>query len=137
MLKIVVTQETVPVPVAVMSLEGELDAATYLDAIAVARQLVEGGATYILLDLEQLTYMGSSGLFVVHSVAMLLRGEEPPDPEDGWGAIHQVEPTPLVRDAPQAARAPAPGRSRARAQRHEALLRDVHGSRRGARLVLT
>ena len=91
MLKIAITQETARVPVAVMSLEGELDAASYLDAIASARQLIADGTSYILLDLEGLSYMGSSGLFVVHSVAMLLRGEEPPDPEGGWGAIHQAD----------------------------------------------
>lgn len=90
-MKITVTHESVRVPVAVMSLEGELDAASYLDAITRSRELVAEGTSYILLDLESLTYMGSSGLFVVHSVAMLLRGEEPPDPEDGWGAIHQAD----------------------------------------------
>ena len=91
MLTIVVTQEMARVPVAVMSLEGELDAASYMEAIASARELVEAGTTYVLMDLERLTYIGSSGLFVVHSVAMLLRGVEPPDPESGWGAIHQAE----------------------------------------------
>ena len=25
-----------------------------------------------------------------HNIASLLRGEEPPDPEGGWGALHQV-----------------------------------------------
>ena len=91
MLNIVVTQETARVPVAVMSLEGELDAATYMDAINTARELVAAGTSYMVLDLEGLTYMGSSGLFVVHSVAMLLRGLEPPDPEGGWGAMHEAE----------------------------------------------
>ncbi len=91
MLKIAVTQESARVPVAIMVLDGELDAATYLDAIAHARQCVADGTNHILLDLGSLVYMGSSGLFVIHSVAMLLRGEEPPNPEDGWGAIHQAE----------------------------------------------
>jgi anti-anti-sigma regulatory factor len=74
-----------------MSFEGELDAATYLDALASARQLVADGATCVLLDLHSLTYMGSSGLFVIHSVAMLLRGQEPPDPESGWSALHDMD----------------------------------------------
>ncbi len=91
MLTIAVTQENARVPVAVMSLEGELDAASYLDALASAREVVEGGASHILLDLEQLSYMGSSGIFVIHSVAMLLRGEEPPNPEGGWDALHQAD----------------------------------------------
>lgn len=90
MLNINVTQENAGVPVAVVSLEGELDAATYLDVLATARDLAAGGTTYMLLDLSGLTYMGSSGLFVIHSMAMLLRGEEPPDPEHGWGAIHET-----------------------------------------------
>jgi anti-anti-sigma regulatory factor len=90
-LTITITNESARVPVAVMTLEGELDAASYLDVIANARQLSEQGTRHILLDLGSLTYMGSSGLFAIHSVAMLLRGEEPPDPEHGWGAIHSLD----------------------------------------------
>jgi anti-anti-sigma regulatory factor len=90
-LNITVEHESARVPVAVMKLEGELDAATYQDVIARAAQLVEEGAGHILLDLGELTYMGSSGLFAIHSVAMLLRGDSPPNPEDGWGAIHSLE----------------------------------------------
>jgi anti-anti-sigma regulatory factor len=88
LLTITINQESSRVPVSVMRLDGELDAASYLDVIARARELNEQGTTHILLDLERLTYMGSSGLFALHSVAMLLRGEEPPDPEQGWAAVH-------------------------------------------------
>lgn len=79
------------VPVTLIRLEGELDAATYLEVIERARELVAQGTRYVVLDLNDLTYMGSSGLFVIHSLAMLLRGEEPPNPEDGWGALHQLD----------------------------------------------
>jgi anti-anti-sigma regulatory factor len=89
-LNIAVTEATAGVPVTVVSLEGELDSASYLDALEQVRGLIESGTHDIVLDLAQLTYMGSSGLFVLHSVAMLLRGEEPPDPEGGWGAVHQA-----------------------------------------------
>jgi anti-anti-sigma regulatory factor len=91
MLKIAVNHEDARVPVTVMSLEGELDAATYLEVLDTARQLVADGSAHVLLDLESLSYMGSSGLFVIHSVAMLLQGLDPPSPEDGWGAIHQTD----------------------------------------------
>jgi anti-anti-sigma regulatory factor len=91
LLTIAVSQEEARVPIAVLSLEGELDAATYTQVLERARQLVADGHDHVLLDLENLTYMGSSGLFVIHSMAMLLTGVEPPDPEDGWGAIHQAE----------------------------------------------
>jgi len=35
-------------------------------------------------------YMGSSGLVALHSIALLLRGETPPDPESGWNAFHSI-----------------------------------------------
>ena len=89
---VAVDHEEARVPVAVMRLEGELDSATYLDVLASARDLVAQGVGHILLDLERLDYMGSSGLFAIHSIAMLLGGKEPPDPESGWGAIHQADP---------------------------------------------
>ena len=91
MLNISVEHENGRVPVAVMKLGGELDAASYLDAIARARELAGAGTRNVLLDLTDLTYMGSSGLFAIHSMATLLRGEEPPDPEAGWGAIHSMD----------------------------------------------
>lgn len=90
MLNISVAQEQARVPVAVMGLEGELDAANYMQVIERARELAAQGTQNMVLDLSDLTYMGSSGLFAIHSVAMLLRGEAPPDPEGGWGAIHAL-----------------------------------------------
>lgn len=91
MLNVTVEHEQARVPVAVMKLDGELDAASYLDVIARARQLAEAGTRSLLLDLSDLSYMGSSGLFAIHSIATLLRGEEPPDPEAGWSAIHSMD----------------------------------------------
>lgn len=91
MLKTTVDHEEARVPVAVMRLEGELDAASYEDVIASVRQLADAGTRHLVIDLTDLSYMGSSGLFAIHSVAMLLRGEEPPDPEAGWGAIHSMD----------------------------------------------
>lgn len=91
MLSITIELERARVPVTVMKLDGELDAANFQDLINRAGELIEQGAGHILLDMGSLTYMGSSGLFAIHSVAMLLRGETPPDPEAGWGAIHQAE----------------------------------------------
>ncbi|HUG47690.1 MAG TPA: STAS domain-containing protein [Candidatus Limnocylindria bacterium] len=78
-------------PVAVLKLEGELDASSYVELIERARELTQAGASRLLLDLSGLLYMGSAGLFALHSVAMLLRGQAPPDPELGYGALHDAE----------------------------------------------
>jgi hypothetical protein len=34
--------------------------------------------------------MGSSGLVAIHSIALLMRGQEPTSPEDGWQALHDL-----------------------------------------------
>lgn len=78
-------------PVTVVGLQGELDASSYLDLIGRARELTEAGSERLLLDLSGLAYMGSAGLFALHSIAMLLRGEAPPDPEHGYAALHDAE----------------------------------------------
>jgi anti-anti-sigma factor len=88
---ITVTEAQGNVPVTVMHIQGELDASNYKRLIARARQAYEIGVRDILLDLSEMPFMGSSGLVALHSVAVLLRGEEPPDPESGWAAIRAID----------------------------------------------
>jgi anti-anti-sigma regulatory factor len=78
-------------PVTVIQTHGDLDASNYRDLIAVAREAYEGGAQDILLDLSDTPYMSSSGLVALQSIAALLQGGEPPDPEAGWSALHAVD----------------------------------------------
>ena len=77
-------------PVTVVVLAGELDASNYEQVIDVVRQAWTGGSRGLVLDLEQLTFMASSGLFALHSAVRIMRGETPPDPEEGWSALHQM-----------------------------------------------
>jgi len=77
-------------PVAVVALDGELDASNYERVIEVVRDAYARGARGLVLDLSALTFMASSGLFALHSAVRIMRGETPPDPEMGWGALHQV-----------------------------------------------
>ena len=79
------------VPVTVLHLEGALDASNFEELIAKARELYSSGTRYVVLDMADLSYMGSSGLVALHSIALLLRGEEPPDPEHGWQAFHAID----------------------------------------------
>ena len=89
-MSITVDQVQGRVPVAVVTMRGALDASNYEALIAQARQLVRAGTRDILLDLSDTTFVSSSGLVALHSIAMLLQGKQPPGAEDGWGAIHAV-----------------------------------------------
>jgi anti-anti-sigma regulatory factor len=76
--------------IAVIAPAGELDGSNFEQLIDAGRAARDGGARRIVLDLSGLTYMGSSGLVAIHSIALLMRGQEPPSPEHGWQAIHDV-----------------------------------------------
>lgn len=77
-------------PVAVVTLDGELDASNYEQVIDAVRQAYAGGARGLVLDMAGVSFMASSGLFALHSAVRIMRGETPPDPEMGWGALHEV-----------------------------------------------
>lgn len=77
-------------PVTILGIHGHLDASSYQDLIANARELHHGGARYLILDMSDTDFMSSAGLVALHSIAILMRGEEPPDPESGWEAFHAI-----------------------------------------------
>lgn len=89
-MNISVNQAQGRVPVAVLSVQGDLDASNYQELIATARELYNAGMRQILLDLSNTSFVSSSGLVAIHSIALLLHGEQPPDLEQGWSAIHAV-----------------------------------------------
>jgi anti-anti-sigma regulatory factor len=78
------------VPVDILAIHGDLDASNFELVIAKARELYASGTRHLLLDLGDMPFMGSSGVVAIHSVALLMRNEEPPSPEHGWQAFHQV-----------------------------------------------
>jgi anti-anti-sigma regulatory factor len=79
------------VPVTILAVHGDLDASNFEVVIEKARELYSSGARYLLLDLSDMPFMGSSGVVAIHSVALLMRGEAPPDPEMGWQAFHSID----------------------------------------------
>jgi hypothetical protein len=85
-----ITTERPSPDLAVIGLAGELDGSNFESLIDAGRAARDGGARRIVLDLSGLTYMGSSGLVAIHSIALLLRGQEPTSPEDGWQALHDI-----------------------------------------------
>jgi anti-anti-sigma factor len=85
-----VTQKQGNVPVTVVKVTGQLDGQSYQDLINKAKELYAAGARDFLLDLSDLTYISSAGLVAIHSIALLVKGEEIPDPESGWSAYRSM-----------------------------------------------
>ena len=88
-----VTQMQGNVPVAVLKLDGQLDGQNYEELITKARELHSAGARDFILDLSNLTYISSAGLVALHSVALLVKGEDLPDTEQGWATYRSMGKT--------------------------------------------
>lgn len=76
--------------VALLQLHGPLDAGSYLDLIAQTRELYKTGARYIIFDMSHVSRVGLSSMLALHSISLILRGEEPLDPEVGWETLRTV-----------------------------------------------
>jgi anti-anti-sigma regulatory factor len=88
---ITVDQAQGRVPITVLAIHGDLDASNYEQVIEKARELYAAGARHLLIDFGDMPFMGSSGVVAIHSVALLMRGEQPPDPQAGWQAFHSID----------------------------------------------
>ncbi len=78
------------VPVTILHPSAALDAGSYLDLIAKAREVYQSGARDVVLDMRHVPTISSSGLAALYSVAVVLRGDEPPDLEAGWSTFHAM-----------------------------------------------
>jgi anti-anti-sigma factor len=78
------------VPVTVIKLDGQLDGQSYQDLINKAKELYATGSRDFLIDLTDLDYISSAGLVALHSAALLARGEELPDTEQGWSTYRSM-----------------------------------------------
>jgi anti-anti-sigma regulatory factor len=79
------------IPVSILHVSGRLDASNYKDLINQAKDLIDGGAEYLLMDLAECDFLSSAGIFALHSIAMLAHQLVPFDPEDGWHALHRMQ----------------------------------------------
>lgn len=86
-----VKQSQTTVPIAILYLDGDLDASNYLDVIDKAKEIYSSGSQNILIDMSKVPFMASSGLVALHSIALMARGEQPSDPQFGWNAFHNLE----------------------------------------------
>jgi anti-anti-sigma regulatory factor len=77
--------------VAVLGLDGELDASNYRDLMTTGEQLYAEGVRTLVLDMSDLEYMSSSGIVALHSLALVYRGQAPHDADAGWEALHAAQ----------------------------------------------
>ena len=71
-LNIMVGQEQWNVSVTVLRVEGDIDAATHKELQDKGSEVIEEGATNILLDLSDVHYMGSAGFRAIHAITNML-----------------------------------------------------------------
>lgn len=92
-MEITVSKEQGKVPVTILHVSGQLDGQSYQQLILKAQEEFESGARNFLLDFANLTYISSAGLVALHTITLLLRGEQLPDPERGWSTLKSMETT--------------------------------------------
>jgi hypothetical protein len=89
-LRLVVSRADQAHPFTVIQVNGPLDRRTVAALIDCAADLYANGTRRLLIDLSATPRIELSGLFALHSIARLYRGDPLPDPEDGWSALHEA-----------------------------------------------
>lgn len=81
-----VTRQPGPVPTEVFHLAGVLDGRTYEQLMTWAKEAYDQGNCQLVLDLSGVERIATSGLYALHAIAALFRGEGMPV-ADGWSAL--------------------------------------------------
>lgn len=89
-MNISVSQIHAKVPVTVIKLEGQLDGQTYQVLINKTQDTYKAGWRDFLIDMSDLTYISSAGLVALHSMALLIKGSELPNTDEGWSAYRSI-----------------------------------------------
>ncbi len=90
-MEITVTTQQGAVPVTIVQPHGDVDASNYGQLVSKVESLQKDGAKDFLLDLSDVPFMSSAGLVALHSIAIMLRGERPADPQSGWSALKSID----------------------------------------------
>ena len=76
-MEIKVSKESARVPVTVLHVDGNIDSSTYEKFQSTAKQLIDEGARYILVDLSHAPFVSSAGLRALHAIFNELRARNP------------------------------------------------------------
>lgn len=90
-MQITVSTQQGNAPVTVVQPHGDVDASNYTQLVSKVEALHKDGAQDFLIDLSDVSYMSSAGLVALHSIAIMLRGEKPTDPQSGWAALKSMD----------------------------------------------
>ena len=92
-LKISTSREEGEKAVVVMRLNGSLDANTQSALEAKAKEAVDAGAEYLLLDMSGVDYLGSAGMRGIHAITNLL---SPDDSSMRSDRLKVINPSPAA-----------------------------------------
>jgi anti-anti-sigma factor len=73
-MNITVTLQQAREPVAVMQLEGDIDASNFVQVVDKAREIYQNPARNLIIDLSQVPSITSTGLVAIHKIALLYSG---------------------------------------------------------------
>src|SRR5581483_11740241 len=105
-MEITVSKQQGKVPVTVVQPHGDVDASNYTELISKVEELHKNGVNDFVIDLSDVSFMSSAGLVALHSIAIMMRGEKPMDPQSGGGALKDMDrPRPRDAEACQTAQA--------------------------------
>jgi len=90
-MQITISTQQGRVPVTIVQPHGDVDASNYKELIRKVEELIKSEARDFLIDLSDVPFMSSAGLVGLHSIAIILRGEQPADPQSGWGALKAMD----------------------------------------------
>ena len=62
-------------PIAIMKLNGEINAATYMEVVDKAQELFGNPARYLIIDLSGVSTVSSAGLVGLHKIALVYSGD--------------------------------------------------------------
>lgn len=77
-------------PVSIVRVHGDIDASNFQQLIDQVQAAYHAGTRNVLLDMSQVGYMSSAGLVAMQAIMQILKGQDVPDMEDGWGALHSI-----------------------------------------------
>ena len=88
---LVVTQLNGSSSVTLLKLNGPLDVKSYRDVIDAAQTAIETGTQCIIFDMSNVPSLGLTSMVALHSIAALLKGEEPLNLEhDGYAVMRTI-----------------------------------------------